>query len=179
MLLDLIRSDLYRYAGRTDWRVFIKHYLFNRGFRFSFWLRITASGHCWSRLAYPMYARQKRRTGILIHPSTPIGYGLYIGHGGPVIVNRSAVIGNNVNLSPYCVIGANHGPAAIIGNQVYIGPSCCIIEHVTIGDKATIGAGSVVTKNIPVNATAAGNYAKVLNFQQPGRYIQNAWSYPT
>ncbi|MDF7676347.1 DapH/DapD/GlmU-related protein [Neisseriaceae bacterium ESL0693] len=175
MLLELIRSDLYRYAGRTDWFSFIRHYCFNPGFRFSFWLRLCATPHYWSKLAYPLYARQKRRSGILIHPSTSIGHGLYIGHGGPVIVNRSAIIGNNVNLSPYCVIGANHGTAAIIGDRVYIGPNCCIVEHVRIGEGATIGAGSVVTKDIPANATAAGNYAKVLNYHQPGRYIRNIW----
>ena len=37
-------------------------------------------------------------------------------------------------------------------------------------------AGSVVTKDIPSNATAAGNYAKVLNFNNPGRYVENRWS---
>ena len=44
-----------------------------------------------------------------------------------------------------------------------------------IGNNVTIGAGSVVTKDIPDNATAAGNYAKVLNFNQPGRYIGNRY----
>lgn len=38
-----------------------------------------------------------------------------------------------------------------------------------------LGAGSVVTKNIPDHATAAGNYARVLNFNNPGRYILNKW----
>ena len=45
----------------------------------------------------------------------------------------------------------------------------------TIGDNVTIGAGSVVTKDIPDNATAAGNYAKVLSYKDPGRYIKNRW----
>lgn len=63
----------------------------------------------------------------------------------------------------------------MIGDNVYIGPSSCIVEDVAIGNNVTIGAGSIVTKNIPDNATAAGNYAKVLNFNNPGRYIQNPW----
>lgn len=113
---------------------------------------------------------------IKIMRSTKIGYGFYIGHGGPVVVNPSAEIGNNVNLSQYVTIGSNEGKAAIIGDNVYIGPSCCIVEDVVIGNNATIGAGSVVTKDIPDNATAAGNYAKVLNFKNPGRYIQNPWN---
>ena len=50
-----------------------------------------------------------------------------------------------------------------------------IVEDVDIGSNVTIGAGSVVTKDIPENATAAGNYAKVLNYRNPGRYIKNSW----
>ena len=35
--------------------------------------------------------------------------------------------------------------------------------------------GSIVTKNADNNATIAGNYAKVLNFNNPSRYINNKW----
>ena len=72
-------------------------------------------------------------------------------------------------------IGAIDGDAAEIGDNVYIGPNCCLIEHVRIGDNVTIGAGSVVTHDIPDNATAAGNYAKVLNYNRPGKYVENRW----
>lgn len=46
-------------------------------------------------------------------------------------------------------------------------------KNIVIYGFGTIGAGSVVTKDIPDNATAAGNYAKVLNFNNPGRFIKN------
>ena len=175
MVIELIKSDLFRYSGRTDLGTFIKQYLLNRGFRFTFWLRLASASGWWHQLAYPMYVWQKKRSGIIISPHTCIGYGLYIGHGGPLIINQSARLGNNVNLSPYTVIGANQGSAATIGNNVYIGPNCNVIENVCIGDNATIGAGSVVTKDIPPNATAAGNYAKVLNYNNPCQFIQNPW----
>ena len=110
---------------------------------------------------------------IQIPYTCKIGYGLYIGHGGPVIVNPTAVIGDNCNLSQFTTIGSNEGNAAIIGNNVYVDPNVCIVENVHIGNNVTIGAGSVVTKNIPDNATIAGNYARVLNFNNPGRYIGN------
>ena len=107
--------------------------------------------------------------------NTKIGYGLYIGHGGPIVINSATKIGNNCNLSQFTTIGSNSANAATIGDNVYIGPNVCIVEDVSIGDNATIGAGSVVTKDIPCNATAAGNYAKVLNYNTPGRYISNRW----
>ena len=105
-----------------------------------------------------------------------MGYGLYIGHNGPIVVNPTAVIGNNCNLSQFTTIGSNEGKAAIIGDNVYIGPGVCIVEDVRIGNNVTIGAGSVVTKDIPDNATAAGNYAKVLNYDNPGRYVHQRWN---
>lgn len=118
----------------------------------------------------------KTKYTIQIQPKTQIGYGLYIGHGGPTVVNPTAVIGNNVNLSPFTIIGSNHSKAAKIGDNTYIGPNVSVVENVTIGNNATIGAGSVVTKDIPDNATAAGNYAKVLNYNDPGRYVTNRWN---
>ena len=89
------------------------------------------------------------------------------------VVNPTAQIGNNVNLSQFTTIGSNHDKAAIIGDNTYIGPNSCIIEDVVIGKNVTIGSGSVVTKNIPDNATACGNYAKVINYNDPGRYTRN------
>ena len=73
----------------------------------------------------------------------------------------------------FTTIGSNHEKAATIGDNTYIGPNVCIIEDVKIGSNVTIGAGSVVTKDIPDNATACGNYAKVINFNDPGRYTRN------
>ncbi len=49
-----------------------------------------------------------------------------------------------------------------IGDKVFIGGHCIILKGVTIGDGAVIGAGSVVTKDIPANEIWAGNPAKFL-----------------
>lgn len=93
-------------------------------------------------------------------------------------MHPSTVIGNNCSLSQFTTFGSNSGHAATVGDNVYIGPHVCVVENVKIGDYATIGAGSVVTKDIPANATAAGNYAKVLNYNNPGKFVNNAWKAP-
>jgi acetyltransferase-like isoleucine patch superfamily enzyme len=56
------------------------------------------------------------------------------------------------------------GPITI-GNNVWIGINATIVGPVTIGDNAVIGAGSVVLKDIPSNAVAAGVPAKVIRFK--------------
>lgn len=50
----------------------------------------------------------------------------------------------------------------IIGDDVWIGGGAIICPGVTIGNNTTIGAGSVVTKDIPANVVAVGNPCKVI-----------------
>ena len=49
-----------------------------------------------------------------------------------------------------------------IGCKVWLGEQVCILPGVTIGDEAVIGAGSVVTRDIPSRCVAAGNPARVI-----------------
>jgi maltose O-acetyltransferase len=49
-----------------------------------------------------------------------------------------------------------------IGDRVWIGGSSIVCPGVTIGDGTTIGAGSVVTRDIPANVFAAGNPCRVI-----------------
>lgn len=49
-----------------------------------------------------------------------------------------------------------------IGKRVFIGGHCIILKGVTIGDEAVIGAGSVVTKDVPPREIWAGNPAKFI-----------------
>ena len=142
---EYIKSDLFRYTGKTDSLTFVKTYLRDRGFRFQCALRLRQSKGLQKLLGILLWAFSAARKSIQIPVETKIGYGLYIGHGGPVIVNPTAVIGNNCNLSPFTVIGSNDGQAAVIGDNVYIGPNVSIVENVHIGSNVTIGAGSAVS----------------------------------
>ena len=54
-------------------------------------------------------------------------------------------------------------PAPIVlGKRVWIGSNSTILQGVTIGDNAVIGAGSVVTKDIPAGCIAAGVPARII-----------------
>ena len=172
-VMKYIKSDVFRYYGKCSAVYLTIYYLIDPLVRFHFALRLASSDGVCGVLGKVLWVLNRTRKRVVISYKTKIGYGLYIGHGGPIVVNPTAQIGNNVNLSQFTTIGSNHDKAAIIGDNTYIGPNSCIIEDVVIGKNVTIGSGSVVTKNIPDNATACGNYAKVINYNDPGRYTRN------
>jgi len=49
-----------------------------------------------------------------------------------------------------------------VGRGVFIGARAMVLKGVTIGDRAVIGAGAVVTKDVPAQGVAAGNPARIL-----------------
>jgi serine O-acetyltransferase len=175
-IITYIKSDLYRYTGKITFFIFLSHLLRQRGFKYTFWFRLAYSNNIILKIiSKAMHNRLSNKYIILIPRGTKIGYGLYLGHATSIVVNPSAIIGNNCNLSQFTTIGSNEGNAAIIGDNVYIGPNVCIVENVVIGNNCTIGAGAVVTKNIFDNTTAAGVPAKTISQKEPGRYIFNKW----
>jgi acetyltransferase-like isoleucine patch superfamily enzyme len=54
-----------------------------------------------------------------------------------------------------------------IGRGVFIGARALVLKGVTIGDRAVIGAGAVVTKDVPTQHIAVGNPARLLSAQNP------------
>ena len=134
-VLELIKSDYFRMVGKKD--SFIKMFLYTfyePSFKFMFWHRISAfkrKNPLWF-ISKLLHRRYMFKYGIMIASSTKIGYGLFLGHPNGIIINHTAIIGNNVNLSQFTSIGSNLKGAAIIGDNVYIGPSCSLIERVVI-----------------------------------------------
>lgn len=59
--------------------------------------------------------------------------------------------------------GWEFGKPVRIGRNVWIGGGAIVLPGVTIGDDALIGAGSVVTRDVPAGATVAGNPARVVS----------------
>ncbi len=56
-------------------------------------------------------------------------------------------------------------PRTIIGNDVWIGRSAIVLSGVSVANGAVVGAGSVVTKDVPAYAIVAGNPAKIIRYR--------------
>lgn len=121
---------------------------------------------------------------VNIRPPFYCDYGYNITLGNGVFMNFNCIIldVNPVHIGDFTQIGpgvqiltADHprdpelrkaglesGRPVYIGKNVWIGGGALILPGVTVGDDAIIGAGSVVTKDVPPGATVVGNPAKVL-----------------
>lgn len=62
------------------------------------------------------------------------------------------------------IIDQGHSPSepVVIRRGAWIGANCVLLPGVTIGENAVVGAGSVVTRDVPAQVIAAGNPAKTL-----------------
>jgi len=102
------------------------------------------------------------------------------GGGGLQYINGSGgiEIGDNVRVAPGVhIISQNHDLSNYdkhiptrpinIGSNVWIGSHAVILPGVHIGDNVVIGAGSIVTKDIPPNSIAFGNPCKVRDVKNP------------
>ena len=66
---------------------------------------------------------------------------------------------------PFMKMKPPKSAASVIGNDVWIGANAIIMPGVTIGDGAAVGAGSVVTRDVPPYAIVVGAPAKVIRFR--------------
>jgi maltose O-acetyltransferase len=88
----------------------------------------------------------------------------------PVIIGSRTLFGPNVQIYTAThplnykerATGLESAKPITIGEDVWVGGSVVICPGVTIGDRSVIGAGSVVTKDIPAGVFAAGNPCKVI-----------------
>jgi len=86
-----------------------------------------------------------------------------IGKGTVTGMNLSIMTSDGHGLSPETRhTGSFPRLSVSIGEQVFIGDNVMIIKGVTIGNHSVIGAGSVVTSDIPENVIAAGNPCRVI-----------------
>lgn len=113
-----------------------------------------------------------------LHGPIILGEGVSINQSVTLDGGRSGIsIGDHTRIAAQvCMFAFNHGMAVdrliqeqpvtslgiTIGKDVWIGASVSIVDGVAIGDRAIVGMGSVVTKDVPAGTKVAGNPAKVI-----------------
>ncbi|MDE6766459.1 MAG: sugar O-acetyltransferase, partial [Duncaniella sp.] len=102
-------------------------------------------------------------------------------HNLVILDGATVTFGDNVFIAPNCGFytaghpidandrnkGLEYARPINIGNDVWIGADVSVLPGVTIGDNCVIGAGSVVTRNIPSNSVAVGNPCRVIKSIPP------------
>ena len=174
-----IASDLFRYMTSTSAKAYLRGW-YIAGFRYTFFMRccryVGRKGllfkffYLLSRVALRHYSV---KYGFQIPWQAEIGPGLSIGHYGPIIVNPSAKIGVNCNITVGVLLGLNHRvdeqgrsqgfEYPVVGNRVALSNGAKLIGGVTVGDDSIIGVNTVVTKDIPAKSVAVGQPAKVIS----------------
>lgn len=121
---------------------------------------------------------------IFIEPPVRLAYGKNVFIGNSFYANFNMVlvddveihIGSNVMFAPNVTItttghpvhpelrknGAQFSFPVTICDDVWIGSGAVILPGITIGKNSVIGAGSIVTKDVPENVVAAGNPCRIL-----------------
>ena len=142
--------------------------------------------------AEPLSQEQKDALDDLFGGEAPAGLGLFtpvqidfpkqMTFGGHVFINHSFTamsiggidIGNNVQIGPHVtIVTDNHDlhdryvlkcRKVVIEDNVWIGADVKIMPGVRVGKNAVLAGGAVVTKDVPANAVAGGNPAKVIKY---------------
>lgn len=148
------------------------------GYRFGYWLR--------RRLCTNIFLNCGEKIIIKRNAYFGNGSGIIIGHnsqlGEDCVVPRDLVIGNDVIMGPQVIIyaishefssldkpirlqGATPRKTPVIGDDVWIGARVVIMPGVRIGSHAVIGTGSIVTRDVPKFAVAAGIPARIIRYR--------------
>lgn len=108
--------------------------------------------------------------------NTTVGDNFFMNVNGKLMDSGKITIGNNVFIAPnVCIVTEEHAMdvrqrlegleythPVTIGDNVWICTGAVILPGVTIGENSVIGAGSIVTKDIPPGSLAVGNPCKVI-----------------
>ena len=139
-----------------------KGYVALQAWRVSNWL--------WQRgrtdFALMMQSASSERLQVSIHPSASIGNSVFLDHATGIIIGALSVVGGDVTILQNVTIGRgpdNPARAPRIGRGAYLSSGSSIIGDISIGDFAKIGAGAVVTSDVPAGCTAVGVPARLTN----------------
>lgn len=118
------------------------------------------------------HRRNCKRMDIFVPPNS-VGPGFHLVHRGFRHLLSDTNIGANCEILPLVLMGKKRPDLKewqiTIGDNCYISTGVTILGPVTIGNNVTIGAGAVVTKDVPDDAIVAGVPAKVIKINKPHR----------
>lgn len=104
-----------------------------------------------------------QRSTFFITESSKIGKGLILQHGYSSILFPESM-GDNCQVWHNVTIGRTHdkGPRPIIGNNVKICAGSFVLGGIKVGDNVTVGAGTMLVKDVPENCVVCGNPAYII-----------------
>lgn len=182
-MINYIKSDLFRYAGKCNFKSFVKQYIRSEGFKFTVWLRVchfTQKNTIYRTLIFPIafiiYKHYKYKYGYDINYSADIGPGLLIYHISNIVLAPKKV-GKNFTISHGCTVGMKiiNGEKRfpIIGDNVYMAPGSKIIGDIEVGNNVAVGTNSVLNKSVENNSIVVGIPARIISNKSSKEYVNN------
>jgi len=118
-------------------------------------------------LVYRVLAQYVRNHyGVEVPFSAKVGRRVVIEHQGGIVIHGCSVIGDDCVIRQGVTLGNRHMnepfDAPVLGNRVNVGAGAKLLGGVHIGDDASIGANSVVLRDVPAGGTAVGVPARLL-----------------
>lgn len=159
MLLGYLRS-LLRASAVEKWRP----YELDSGlklYRVHGSLQIGERTHLWPDVKISIVGKPDKHARVQIGKRSSIGDRTQIHACDSVTIGDRVLISWDVTILENNYHSNSRGPVTI-ENDVWIGCHAIILSGVTIGRGAVVGAGSVVTKDVPPNTIVGGNPARVL-----------------
>lgn len=161
--LDLVAPDLWRCQGACSIGLFCKTWFQDPAFRPVFTLRAVqaCSGSRWKAplwlLAMLWHRRTQARCGVDIPRGLRVGPAFNLAHAYGIVINGQVTIGSNVTVMQGVTIGGTTRGVPCIEDEVIICANATVIGPVRLGRGAVVGAGCVVTHDVPANTTVVGN----------------------
>lgn len=158
-----VRADVWRCQGRYSLWALCRTWVQDPAFRPVFTLRLVQRCRGVPVLlpvllfALLWHRRTQRRCGVDLPTRLRVGAGFKLAHGWGVVINADSHIGRNVTVMQGVTIGGSESGVPVLDDDVIVCANATVIGAVRLGRGCVVGAGCVVTKDVPAHATVVGN----------------------